>query len=249
MNEMTILRDGSVTLDVVSKHYGSGAARITALDALTLRIDSGAAVAVTGASGSGKSTLLHIVGGFEKPSAGRIKVGTREITSLRGEELVRHRRAVGFVFQRFNLLPALSAIDNVMMPLLCTRMKSKERRHRAMEALRQVGLEERTEALPSRLSGGQQQRVAIARAVVGEPELILADEPTGNLDAINGIKILDLLLTLCKDRGTTLVVVTHDQNVASSCERIVHLVDGRVAEPRSTDEVQSGGTPNIESAL
>ena len=202
---------------------------ITALDGVSLEIAAGAAVAVSGPSGSGKSTLLHIVGALERPDEGTVTVGGRVLGGLSRRELATFRRGVGFVFQRFNLLPALTVVDNVMAPVLPYRVDF-DRERRARELLRAVGLEGRETSLPSRLSGGQQQRVAIARALINRPPVVLADEPTGNLDSRTGAGIVDLLLGLREEYGVTVVLATHDSQVAARCDRVVRLLDGRVAD-------------------
>ncbi|MFI5793108.1 ABC transporter ATP-binding protein [Streptomyces sp. NPDC051677] len=198
---------------------------LIALNAVDLEIGDGEAVAVTGPSGSGKSTVLHLVGGMDRPDAGTIEVDGEELTARR---LDTHRRRIGFVFQRFHLLPALTVLDNVLAPVLPRRVDF-DRRARAMELLEAVGLTARADALPSELSGGQQQRVATARALINRPGLLLADEPTGNLDSATGREIIDLLLSLRERYGMTLLLTTHDPEVAVSCDRIVRLHDGRIA--------------------
>ncbi|MFF4364322.1 ABC transporter ATP-binding protein [Streptomyces sp. NPDC001604] len=208
-------------------------ADLVALDAVDLRIESGAAVALTGPSGSGKSTVLHLLGGMDRPSEGTVGVDGDELTARR---LDAHRRRVGFVFQRFHLLPALTVLDNVLAPVLPRRVDF-DRQGRARELLEAVGLAERADALPSELSGGQQQRVAIARALINRPGLLLADEPTGNLDSTTGREIVELLLSLRERYGTTTLVATHDVEVAANCDRIVRLHDGRiVADDRVTPD-------------
>jgi putative ABC transport system ATP-binding protein len=218
-----------VELDRVSKRYSTGRQTVTALDDVSLAIETGALVAVVGPSGSGKSTLLHVLGAMDVPDAGRIRVGGCELTTLSRTERVAYRRRIGFVFQRFHLLPALTALDNVAAPLLPYRV-GFDKHDRAGELLAAVGLAGRENALPSELSGGQQQRVAIARALVGNPILLLADEPTGNVDSRTGEELLELLLRLRAERGTTVVVATHDAVVASRCDHIVRLHDGRVVD-------------------
>ena len=216
---------------------------ITALDGVSLEIGSGAAVAVSGPSGSGKSTLLHIVGALDRPDAGTVTVGGRELGAMSRRELAAHRRQVGFVFQRFNLLPALTVVDNVMAPVLPYRVAfDKERR--ARELLAAVGLEGRETSLPSRLSGGQQQRVAIARALINAPPVLLADEPTGNLDSRTGADIVALLLELRAQRGMTIVVATHDSQVAARCDRVVRLLDGRIH-----DDVDLTAAADLEATM
>ena len=219
----------SVELRGVSKRYLAGEQEITALDEVTLSLEAGSLAAVMGPSGSGKSTLLHVLGAMDIPDAGEVGVAGSEVTAMSRGELVAYRRRVGFVFQRFHLLPALTALDNVAVPLLPYRT-AFDKRERAKTLLDSVGLAGREDALPSELSGGQQQRVAIARALAVDPFLLLADEPTGNLDSQTGEEVLDLLVHIRRERGTTVVVATHDVVVASRCDRIVRLHDGKVVE-------------------
>ena len=218
-----------VEVSGVAKRYSTGVQTVVALDGVALSIEAGALVAVAGSSGSGKSTLLHLLGAMDVPDEGTIRVGEEEVTALSRRERVDYRRRIGFVFQAFHLLPALTALDNVAAPLLPYRADF-DKQERARELLAAVGLAGREDALPSELSGGQQQRVAIARALVNEPILLLADEPTGNLDSRTGEELLQLLLELRAQRGTTVVVATHDPVIASRCDRIVRLQDGRIVD-------------------
>jgi putative ABC transport system ATP-binding protein len=204
-----------------------GGEPLVAVDDVSLSLDAGTAVALTGPSGSGKSTLLHLVGAIEKSDEGIIDVAGQRVTGLSGRALAAYRRRVGFVFQRFHLLPTLTALDNVMAPLIPFRTDF-DKAARARELLAMVGLADRSSALPSRLSGGQQQRVAIARALINQPVLLLADEPTGNLDSQTGTAIVDLLLGLRDEHGTTLIMATHDAEIAARCDRAVHMRDGRL---------------------
>jgi putative ABC transport system ATP-binding protein len=229
MGEEAARRGAAVEISGVGKRYSTGAQTVTALDSVSLSIEAGALVAVSGPSGSGKSTLLHVLGAMDVPDAGTIRVGDDEVTALSRRERVAYRRRVGFVFQRFHLLPALTALDNVAAPLLPYRT-AFDKHERARELLGAVGLAGRETALPAELSGGEQQRVAIARALVGEPVLLLADEPTGNLDSQTGEELLELLLRIRAERGTTIVVATHDPVVASRCDRVVRLHDGRIVD-------------------
>ena len=210
----------SVRLRGVSRRYPG----LTALDSIDLEIADGESVALMGPSGAGKSTILHLIGGMDAPDSGTIEVDGR---TLDRRHLDDHRRRIGFVFQRYHLLPALTLVDNVMVPVL-PRKVDFDRRARAHELLQAVGLDHRAEALPSELSGGQQQRVAIARALINHPHLLLADEPTGNLDSNTGREILDLLLRLRAEFSMTLIVATHDVEVAAACDRIVRVEDGRI---------------------
>ncbi|WCB93239.1 putative ABC transporter ATP-binding protein YknY [Baekduia alba] len=215
--------------DVVKRYTLDEGVELVAADRVSLTVEPGAAVALTGPSGSGKSTLLHLVGGVDRADAGAIFVDDREVTALDGDALAAHRRHVGFVFQRFNLLGALTARDNVLAPVVPFKV-GFDKAARAAELLAAVGLAGRERSLPSRMSGGQQQRVAIARALVWSPGLLLADEPTGNLDSRTGAAILDLLLSLRAERGTTILLATHDPVVASRCDRLVRLQDGHVTD-------------------
>ncbi|MER6753171.1 ABC transporter ATP-binding protein [Micromonospora echinofusca] len=211
------------------RRFGAGPQRVTAVDDVSLEIPAGTVVALTGPSGSGKSTLLHMIGAIEQVDAGTITVDEREITALGRAALTRYRQRVGFVFQRYHLLPALTVLDNVTAPVLPRRGRS-DHAARARELLDAVGLAGRERALPAQLSGGQQQRVAIARALMGSPGLLLADEPTGNLDSATGGQILDLLLDLRDRHGMTILLATHERAVAARCDRLVRLGDGRVVE-------------------
>jgi putative ABC transport system ATP-binding protein len=220
----------AVELRGVSKHYGIGAGqRVPAADDVSLTIGAGTFVALTGASGSGKSTLLHMIGAMERPDSGTIVCGGSEVTALRGAQLAAYRRTVGFVFQRYNLLPALTALDNVIAPVLPYRTKW-DKRERGRELLAAVGLAGREQSLPARMSGGEQQRVAIARALVTTPLLVLADEPTGNLDSRTAADILGLLARLHTEHNVTIVMASHDPQLAAQCERLIRLRDGTVVD-------------------
>jgi putative ABC transport system ATP-binding protein len=208
-----------------------GAPPLTALNRVSLDIPAGSTVALTGPSGSGKSTLLHVVGAIERADSGSVRVGTTEVTAVGRGALAVYRQSIGFVFQRFHLLPALTVLDNVLVPLLAHGARRAARRRgaaRAAELIAAVGLAGREHALPSQLSGGQQQRVAIARALIAEPGLLLADEPTGNLDSANGTAVIDLLLGLNETYGTTLLIATHDPAIAACCSRAITLTDGEI---------------------
>ncbi|MEU4379626.1 ABC transporter ATP-binding protein [Micromonospora echinofusca] len=211
------------------RRFGAGPQQVTAVDDVSLEIPAGTVVALTGPSGSGKSTLLHMIGAIEQVDAGTITVDEREITALGRAALTRYRQRVGFVFQRYHLLPALTVLDNVTAPVLPRRGRA-DHAARARELLDAVGLAGRERALPAQLSGGQQQRVAIARALMGAPGLLLADEPTGNLDSATGGQILDLLLDLRDRHGMTILLATHERAVAARCDRLVRLGDGRIVE-------------------
>jgi putative ABC transport system ATP-binding protein len=218
-----------VSFNSVSKTYRTGTGLpVRALAEVTLDIPAGQAVAVTGRSGSGKSTLLHLAGAMDTCDSGTLTVDGNDLGAMSERRRTRYRRGIGFVFQRFHLLPALTACDNVAAPVLPFRT-GYDKRARARDLLAAVGLAGREHDLPSRLSGGQQQRVAIARALVGDPSLLLADEPTGNLDSATGAEVLDLLFALHGDRGLTLILATHDPAVAARCDRVIQLEDGTVS--------------------
>jgi putative ABC transport system ATP-binding protein len=211
----------------VTKEYRLEGVTVPALRGVSVRIDEGDYVAVMGPSGSGKSTLMHLLGGLDRPTAGTITLAGRDIAALSENELARVRNDVlGFVFQSFQLLPRTTAVVNVGLPLVYRGVSRSERRRRAAEALASVGMDHRLGHRPSQLSGGEQQRVAIARALVGAPKVLLADEPTGNLDTQTGRDVLDLLQTLNADRGVAVVVVTHDPEVAARARRTVRVRDG-----------------------
>jgi putative ABC transport system ATP-binding protein len=222
-----------IELHGVSKSVPSGGGTLTNLHPLDLAIPGGRVIAITGPSGSGKSTLLGLVAGLDAPSAGRIVIDGVDITALDEDDLARLRGTkIGFVFQFFHLLPSLTAFENVLVPMEIAGARDASRRARAL--LEEVGLSERGHHYPSQLSGGEQQRVAIARALANDPPILLADEPTGNLDTATGHNIVELLLGINKSRGTTLVFVTHDPELASVADMSIALRDGRVvrvAEP------------------
>ncbi|HZX28023.1 MAG TPA: ABC transporter ATP-binding protein [Telluria sp.] len=218
-----------IRLRGVSKQYGSGAAAIMALDRVDLDIEAGEFVAIMGPSGSGKSTAMNILGCLDTPSAGQYWFEGREVGRLTRDERARlRRRALGFVFQGFNLLPRTSAQENVELPLLYRGEAAAGRHELAAQALAAVGLAGRERHTPSELSGGQQQRVAIARAIVAQPAVLLADEPTGNLDTQRGREIMELLVHLNRERGLTVLMVTHEPDMAAYAGRIVRFRDGRV---------------------
>ena len=225
--------------------YGEGDTAVRALDGVTLRIDRGEMVAIMGPSGSGKSTLLHLLGALETPTGGAIALGGRRFEGLGERDLTLLRReTIGFVFQFFNLLPALSAEENVVLPALIAGRRDQATRDRAVELLDRVGLGARREHLPAELSGGEQQRVSIARALLLEPELVLADEPTGNLDSRSSGEILRLLGELNEAEGHTIVMVTHDPAAAATAGRVVFLRDGRLA-----GEVEGGDAQRVSETF
>jgi putative ABC transport system ATP-binding protein len=219
-----------IELEDIRKVYRMGTVEVNALAGLSMRVPRGEVLAIMGPSGSGKSTLMNIIGCLDRPTSGTYRLDGKTVSQMQDDDLATIRnRKVGFVFQSFNLLGRSTATANVELPLRYAGV-NHGRRERAQEVLRLVGLEDRVEHKPMELSGGQQQRVAIARALVNDPAIILADEPTGNLDSRSGAEILDLLMQLNRDQGTTLVIVTHDSNVADHAQRIIHLMDGCIEE-------------------
>ncbi|MFN3965106.1 MAG: ABC transporter ATP-binding protein [Silanimonas lenta] len=217
-----------IELSAIHKHYRMGEQEVRALDGVDLVIGRNEYVALVGPSGSGKSTLMNLLGCLDTPTSGRYLLNGRDTAQLSEDELARVRnREVGFVFQSFHLLPRMSVLDNVMQPLVYRGLPRAERRRRAIEALERVGLGNRLDHRPNQLSGGQRQRVAVARALVGEPSLLLADEPTGNLDSRTSAEIMALFDAL-HAQGQTVVVVTHEPDIAAHCRRTVRVMDGRI---------------------
>jgi putative ABC transport system ATP-binding protein len=222
-----------IRLSAITKTYDAGELAVRALDGVDLAVDKGQMVAIVGPSGSGKSTLMHILGCLDTPSSGSYRLDGEDVATLSGFQLAGIRnRKIGFVFQTFNLLPKASLLRNVELPLLYAGLPGQERRQRAEDALQRVGLGERRKHRPAELSGGQRQRAAIARALVMGPSLILADEPTGNLDSKTGLEILGIFHGMHR-RGETIVIVTHDPRIADECERVVEIVDGRIVADRT----------------
>jgi len=210
----------------MTKVYPMGKRELTVLRGISLAIEKGELVAIMGPSGSGKSTMLNLIGCLDKPTSGNYYLEDREVSRLSSDELAQIRgQKIGFIFQTFNLLPRLSALANVELGM---RYAGGSDRKRAMEALTSVGLSDRANHRPTELSGGEQQRVAIARAIAKKPPLILADEPTGNLDSRSGEEIISILTSLHAEQGITLLMVTHNANIAHHCQRIIHLMDGRI---------------------
>jgi putative ABC transport system ATP-binding protein len=224
-----------IRVESLTKVYGSGEIAVTALDDVSLTIDEGEFVAIMGPSGSGKSTLMNILGCLDRPTAGRYWLGGEDVSKFNKTRLARVRnRKIGFVFQSYNLLPRTNALKNVTLPLLYNTngrhgTSAAEREALALEALEMVGLADRVHHRPNELSGGQQQRVAIARALVNDPLILLADEPTGNLDSRSAEEIVDILHQL-HQRGRTIVMITHESDMAAHAQRVVQLLDGRVVE-------------------
>jgi putative ABC transport system ATP-binding protein len=223
-----------IELSNITKTYRMGDVDFTVLFDVSLSVQNGELIAIMGPSGSGKSTIMNIIGCLDRPTSGSYRFEDREISAMTDDELASIRNVkIGFVFQTFNLLPRFSALKNVEVPLIYSGVPARLRRERAVPQLEKVGLADRMQHRPTELSGGQQQRVAIARALVNNPPLLLADEPTGNLDSRSGGEILNILTGL-NEQGTTIIIVTHDPNVAARCRRIVTVKDGRIIQ----DEVQ-----------
>jgi len=224
-----------IELSNITKTYRMGEVDITVLSGVSLSVQKGELIAIMGPSGSGKSTLMNLLGCLDRPTSGTYRFEDREISAMTDDELASIRNVkIGFVFQTFNLLPRFTALKNVEVPLIYSGVPARMRKERAIPLLQQVGLADRMQHKPTELSGGQQQRVAIARALVNHPPLLLADEPTGNLDSRSGEEILNILTGL-NEQGVTIIIVTHDLNVASRCKRIINVKDGRIVK----DEVRS----------
>ena len=235
---------GALELRGVCKRYGTGqGGQVTAADNVTFTIEAGAFVALTGASGSGKSTMLHLIGAIERPDSGVIISNGTEVTALRAAAQADYRRTVGFVFQRYNLLPGLTALDNVIAPVLPYRTRW-DKRDRGRQLLAAVGLAGRERSLPARMSGGEQQRIAIARALINTPALLLADEPTGNLDSANATEILDLVARLRVEHEMTFILASHDPQIAARAERLIRLRDGAVV-----DDIQLTGDRPVQDVI
>jgi putative ABC transport system ATP-binding protein len=220
--------DASITVDSLIVEHQTSSGPVRALDGVSFTIDSGSSVAITGPSGGGKSTLLGVIGGLARPSSGTVRIGDSQISELaEGDRSDFRGRHIGFVYQADNLLPFLTLLENVELQLALNGEPSGAQR--SLTALASLGLADLAHRLPDHLSGGQRQRAAVARAVVHQPEIILADEPTGALDTANAAGVIDMLLRLCSEMGATLIMVTHDRDAARRLDRQVHLQDGRVA--------------------
>lgn len=231
----------------LTKVYQMGDNEVRALDGASFTIDKGEMIAIMGPSGSGKSTLMSIIGCLDVPSSGKYSLDGEAVETLDETELADVRgRKIGFVFQQFNLLARTSALENVMLPLTYAGYSGREREDRARKALERVGLGDRTHHAPNELSGGQQQRVAIARAIVNEPNILLADEPTGALDSKTGVEIMDLFQRLHKENGQTVILVTHDSYVARHTERIIKISDGKIVSDEVNANPIKAGTAREE---
>jgi putative ABC transport system ATP-binding protein len=219
-------------LEKARKAYASPGGTVHAIDGVSLSVRAGELVAIHGPSGSGKTTLLLLAAGLVRADSGRVRFAQRDLATLPKRELLAYRRTqLGFVFQGFNLVAGLTATENVAMPLLLRRLDHRQANRRARAALEEVGLSRRAEHVPTRLSGGEQQRVAIARALIGQPRLVLADEPTGNLDSETGDGVLDLLSALARTQQAATIVVTHDARVSPYVDRVIEMRDGKLTEP------------------
>lgn len=234
----------------VSKTYKLGDTKVRALRKVNLRIEDGEMVAIIGPSGSGKSTLLAILGCLDVPTKGVYRIDGQEVMRMNEKQLAAIRlRKFGFVFQQFNLLPRTSALENVMLPLYYSGVKGKTRQNKAMEALEKVGLQERAKSHPNQLSGGEQQRVAIARALVNNPSILLADEPTGNLDTRKGDEIVAIFQKLNRELGQTVIYVTHDPFIARHTRRIIYIQDGKLVKDEPVEHQLEAGTSRSGDAM
>ena len=223
-----------INLSRITRTYTLGGEKFNALSQVDLKIDNGDFVAITGPSGSGKSTLANIIGGLDKPTSGTVTVNGQDLSQLKDAALSAYRnKTIGFVFQSFNLKADSTALENVMLPLIFAGMSPKKRKERAAQCLERVGMSDRMGHLPNQLSGGQRQRVAVARALANKPSVILADEPTGNLDSARGAEVIEMLIDLNRD-GITLLVITHDKDVARHARRRIEVRDGLVHERRDS---------------
>jgi len=237
-----------VETQALTKVYGKGSTAVKALDGVDLSVEPGEFVAVMGPSGCGKSTLLHLVGGLDRPTEGKVLLENRDLAGLSDQELTEfRRRRIGFIFQFFNLIPVLKAVENAALPLILDGMKPSEAEARAADWLTRVGLGDRTGAKPHELSGGQQQRVAIARALASDPSLVLADEPTGNLDSRSSDDLAQVLRQIADHWDRTVVVATHDPRMAAHADRILFLKDGRIVdETRLSGDGRAAGEGEVE---
>ena len=225
---MDTMHNAMITLQNVTKTYQMGDSIVHALDGVTLSIERGEFVAITGPSGSGKSTLMNILGCLDRPTAGSYQLDGDEVATLNDDQLaVTRNRKIGFVFQNFNLLPRISAIKNIALPLVYAGVNDTERMHQALVMLEKVGIAERRDHRPNELSGGQRQRVAIARALVTDPAILIADEPTGNLDTKSSNEIMDVFCSLHR-QGCTIIMVTHEADIAAYAQRVIHVRDGKI---------------------
>jgi len=234
----------------IIKIFKLGLSKVHALKKVSVKVEDGEMVAIVGPSGSGKSTLMSILGCLDVPTRGTYRIDGKPVDQLKGNQLAAIRgKKIGFVFQKFNLLPRTSALENVMLPLYYSGASTKERQIKAEKALEMVGLADRAKSRPNQLSGGEMQRVAIARALINEPAILLADEPTGNLDTKTGEEIIGIFQRLNRDTGQTVIYVTHDPFIARHTNRIIHLVDGRIVNDEPVKNPLDAGTPRPDDLL
>ena len=242
---MTLIQAENLT-----KIYGRGETAVTALDHVNLSVDAGEFVAVMGPSGCGKSTLLHLLGGLDHPSEGRALIDGQSLSALKDNALARlRRRQIGFIFQFYNLIPVLDAVENAALPVILDGGRAGKAREKSREWLQKVGLGDRLHSRPDQLSGGQQQRVAVARALVAEPKLILADEPTGNLDSVSSGEIAALLRQVANEWGRAVLMVTHDARIAAYADRIIFLKDGKIVDEARPQGSEGEDTDLVERIL
>lgn len=248
MDIRTPPREVVISVQNLSKIYKVGSERVVALDNINLDIYTGQVLCIVGTSGSGKSTLLNQLAGLEKPTHGRVLIGGRNISAFTEDQLAKFRqRYIGFVFQSYNLMPAMTALENVQLPLMFRGVPKRARIKAAKKALKEVGLADRMHHKPSQMSGGQQQRVGIARAFVATPKIVFADEPTGNLDTRTTIEVMRMMVRLSRENNQTLVIVTHDQEIAAYADRIVTIRDGVLIEDKPNQSLAD--RPEDEQAL
>lgn len=220
-----------IEINGLEKSYGSGRNTVRVLRGIDLNIKKGESVSITGPSGTGKSTLLNMIGCLDNFEKGNLKLSGRDVSSLTVDELSSFRnRHIGFIFQLHNLLPEFTAIENVMIPLMIRRVPARTAREMSLELLKKFNMEDRASHKPGEMSGGECQRVAVARAIVGQPDLVLADEPTGSLDSKNSMQLLEILLQLCSEKGSTIVIVTHDMRIAEMTGRKISMLDGLIID-------------------
>ena len=236
-----------IHIENIRKVYSLGQEKVVALDNINLDIYKGEVLCIFGTSGSGKSTLLNMLAGLEKPTRGKVLIGKTDITKLNEKKLaVFRQKHIGFVFQSYNLLNIMTALENVAMPLMFKGVNKKKREIAAKKMLKEVGLETRMGHKPNQMSGGQQQRVGIARAFVGKPAIVFADEPTGNLDSKTTIEIMELMCKMSKEHNQTIILVSHDPEIADYADRIVHLIDGNIKDIRVNDKKKEVDIEKIE---
>ena len=242
-------REILIEMKDIRKIYNIGDTEIAANDGINIAISKGEMVAIVGKSGSGKSTLMNIIGALDTPTSGQYFLEGRDVSQLKGDALAEIRnRVIGFIFQQYNLLPKQNILENVGLPLMYAKVNDRERKRRSLEVLKKVGLEHKHKNYPPQLSGGQQQRASIARALVGDPSLILADEPTGALDSKTGKEVIELLVRLHKE-GNTIVLITHDNAIASIAQRVIKISDGKIVFDGDAKEYQYDITTNAENSM